>query len=80
MRENGFNVRTTDVNDLTEIKKSRGVPDQCAVMPHVRRQRLRRRGTRAGSRRAPHLEGKAGNCRNRRRWMPVGSPVWNPPA
>jgi hypothetical protein len=28
MRKNGFNVRATDVNDLTEIKKSRGVPDQ----------------------------------------------------
>ena len=28
MRQNGFNVRATDVNDLTEIKKSRGVPDQ----------------------------------------------------
>jgi hypothetical protein len=28
MRNNGFNVRTTDLNDLTEIKKSRGVPDQ----------------------------------------------------
>ena len=28
MRKNGFNVRTTDMNDLSEIKKSRGVPDQ----------------------------------------------------
>ena len=28
MRKNGFTVRTTDLNDLTEIKKSRGVPDQ----------------------------------------------------
>ena len=28
MRTNGFNVRTTDMNDLSEIKKSRGVPDQ----------------------------------------------------
>ena len=28
MRASGFNVRTTDLNDLTEIKKSRGVPDQ----------------------------------------------------
>jgi hypothetical protein len=28
MRANGFTVRTTDLNDLTEIKKSRGVPDQ----------------------------------------------------
>ncbi len=28
MRKSGFNVRTTDLNDLTEIKKSRGVPDQ----------------------------------------------------
>ena len=28
MRANGFIVRTTDLNDLTEIKKSRGVPDQ----------------------------------------------------
>ena len=28
MRRNGFNVRATDVNDLTDIKKSRGVPDQ----------------------------------------------------
>ena len=26
MRKSGFNVRTTDVNDLTVIKKSRGVP------------------------------------------------------
>jgi hypothetical protein len=26
LRTNGFNVRTTDVNDMTEIKKSRGVP------------------------------------------------------
>ena len=28
MRASGFTVRTTDLNDLTEIKKSRGVPDQ----------------------------------------------------
>ena len=28
MRKNGFTVRTTDLNDLTEIKKSRGVPSQ----------------------------------------------------
>jgi hypothetical protein len=28
LRKNGFTVRTTDLNDLTEIKKSRGVPDQ----------------------------------------------------
>jgi hypothetical protein len=28
MRTNGFTVRTNDLNDLTEIKKSRGVPDQ----------------------------------------------------
>ena len=28
MKANGFNVRTTEINDLTEIKKSRGVPDQ----------------------------------------------------
>ena len=28
MRASGFNVRTTDLNDLSEIKKSRGVPDQ----------------------------------------------------
>lgn len=28
MNANGFNVRTTEINDLTEIKKSRGVPDQ----------------------------------------------------
>ena len=28
MRTSGFTVRTTDVNDLTEIKASRGVPDQ----------------------------------------------------
>src|SRR6187549_1894615 len=28
MRKNGFNVHATDVNDLTAIKKSRGVPDQ----------------------------------------------------
>ena len=27
MRTNGFTVRTTDMNDLTDIKKSRGVPD-----------------------------------------------------
>ena len=27
MRANGFTVRTTDLNDLAEIKKSRGVPD-----------------------------------------------------
>ena len=26
MRKNGFTVRTTDLNDLTGIKKSRGVP------------------------------------------------------
>ena len=26
MRKNGFTVRTTDLNDLSEIKKSRGVP------------------------------------------------------
>jgi hypothetical protein len=28
MRSNGFTVRTTDLNDLSEIKRSRGVPDQ----------------------------------------------------
>jgi hypothetical protein len=28
MRTNGFTVRTNDLNDLAEIKKSRGVPDQ----------------------------------------------------
>lgn len=28
MRANGFAVRTTDVNDLTQIKTSRGVPTQ----------------------------------------------------
>jgi hypothetical protein len=28
MRSNGFTVRTNDLADLTEIKKSRGVPDQ----------------------------------------------------
>ncbi|RPI49132.1 MAG: DUF411 domain-containing protein, partial [Acidobacteria bacterium] len=28
MRANGFNVRTNDLADLTDIKKSRGVPDQ----------------------------------------------------
>jgi hypothetical protein len=28
MRANGFTVRATDVNDVTDIKKSRGVPDQ----------------------------------------------------
>ena len=28
MRANGFNVRTNDLADLTEIKKTRGVPDQ----------------------------------------------------
>ena len=28
MKANGFNVRTTEINDLTEIKKSRGVPDR----------------------------------------------------
>ena len=28
LRKSGFNVRTTDLNDLTEIKKSRGVPEQ----------------------------------------------------
>jgi hypothetical protein len=28
MRKNGFTVRTTDLNDLSDIKKSRGVPDQ----------------------------------------------------
>ena len=28
MRKSGFTVRTNDVNDLTEIKKSRGVPDE----------------------------------------------------
>ena len=28
MRKNGFTVRATDLNDLTQIKKSRGVPDQ----------------------------------------------------
>jgi hypothetical protein len=28
MRKNGFTVRTTDLNDLVEIKKARGVPDQ----------------------------------------------------
>ena len=27
MRANGFTVRTTDLNDLSEIKKARGVPD-----------------------------------------------------
>ena len=27
IRANGFTVRTTDLNDLAEIKKSRGVPD-----------------------------------------------------
>lgn len=27
MRANGFVVRTSDLNDLTEIKKARGVPD-----------------------------------------------------
>jgi hypothetical protein len=28
MRANGFTVRANDLNDLTDIKKSRGVPDQ----------------------------------------------------
>lgn len=28
MRTSGFTVRTTDVNDLTQIKTSRGVPEQ----------------------------------------------------
>jgi hypothetical protein len=28
MRNNGFAVRTTDLGDLTEIKKARGVPNQ----------------------------------------------------
>jgi hypothetical protein len=28
MRASGFTVRTTDLNDLSEIKKARGVPDQ----------------------------------------------------
>jgi hypothetical protein len=28
MRKSGFNVRTTDVSDLTEIKKTRGVPGE----------------------------------------------------
>jgi hypothetical protein len=28
MRASGFTVRTTDLNDLTGIKKTRGVPDQ----------------------------------------------------
>jgi hypothetical protein len=28
MRTNGFTVRTNDLADLTDIKKSRGVPDQ----------------------------------------------------
>jgi hypothetical protein len=28
MRKSGFTVRTTDLNDLTEIKKSRGVPGE----------------------------------------------------
>jgi hypothetical protein len=28
LRASGFVVRTNDLNDLTEIKKSRGVPDQ----------------------------------------------------
>ena len=28
MRKNGFTVKTTDLNDLTEIKKSRQVPDR----------------------------------------------------
>jgi hypothetical protein len=28
LRKSGFNVRTTDLNDLSEIKKSRGVPEQ----------------------------------------------------
>ena len=28
MRTNGFNVRTTDMNDVSEIKRTRGVPDQ----------------------------------------------------
>ena len=28
MRKNGFTVRATDLNDLTEIKKSRGVPGE----------------------------------------------------
>ena len=27
LRTNGFTVRTNDLNDLTEIKKARGVPD-----------------------------------------------------
>ena len=26
LRANGFDVRTTDMNDMTQIKKSRGVP------------------------------------------------------
>src|SRR3990170_3265508 len=28
MRANGFTVRTNDLNDLSDIKKSRGVPDR----------------------------------------------------
>ena len=28
MRANGFTVRTTDLSDLTDIKKTRGVPDR----------------------------------------------------
>ena len=28
MRSNGFTVRTTDLNNLAEIKKARGVPEQ----------------------------------------------------
>jgi hypothetical protein len=28
LRQSGFTVRTTDLNDLTDIKKSRGVPEQ----------------------------------------------------
>ena len=28
MRASGFTVRTNDLNDLTQIKKARGVPDQ----------------------------------------------------
>ena len=28
MRASGFNVRTTDMNDVSEIKRTRGVPDQ----------------------------------------------------
>jgi len=28
MQANGFIVRTTEMNDLTQVKKSRGVPDQ----------------------------------------------------